>query len=172
MVIEEKDGLILLFQIDQLSGEEVGWILETDRIPGVRNLQLISTLTKKGRPGYLLLLDVDPKRESNAVQTLSEFMPFFGYHRLRSRHVIKKGMARAATVVVHAGDRSVERVVRFRLTCVAKGICRAFLEADDLVELNRRVKKDLKVALPVFELKQRINLLLKRSKRERVEIKL
>ena len=57
----EKEGILLITQIDHLTGEDIGWALEALDVPGIRNRNVIPTLTKKGRMGHLLLLDLEPK---------------------------------------------------------------------------------------------------------------
>ena len=172
MNMEEKDGLILMFQIDHLSGEEMGWVLETEEIPGLKNRQFIPTLTKKGRPGYLLFLDVDPELEAEVIESVAESLPIFGYHRFSTKHVFKKGTSRVVALVVHAHGRTVETSLRLRSFSFHKGTERLFIEADDLGILHRRIRKELKVSLSPLELKERIDARLKGSRRDRIEIKL
>lgn len=168
----EKDGLLLMFQIDHLSGEELGWILETGRISGLRNRQLIPTLTKKGRPGYILLLDIDPELEVEAVQTVSEYLPVFGYHRLGTQHVFTKGTSRVVTAVIKAYRRTIEAPIHIRLFSFSKGIRHFFIESDDLSILHRRIRDELKVEVSPFELKQRLTFLFKEFPKKRIELEI
>ena len=68
----QKEGLLLLYQVDHLSGEEIGWMFDSLAIPGVRNRNLVPTLTKKGRIGHLLILDIDPEVEAEISNLLFE----------------------------------------------------------------------------------------------------
>jgi uncharacterized protein (DUF111 family) len=169
---QEKEGLILLFQIDHLSGEEVGWVLEANAIPGLRNRHLIPTLTKKGRPGYLLLLDLDPESEVEAVKAISQSLPFFGYHHINTRHFFEKGASRTIPIAVKAGGKTIEAQIHIRSFPSDRGTRRFFIESDDLNRLRRRVRKELKVRISPLELKQQIDFGLKKSKRGPVEVTL
>ena len=156
MKFEEGEGLILLFQIDHFSGEEAGWVLEAETIPGLRNRQLIPTVTKKGRPGYLLLLDVDPSQEEKAVQALGNHLPLFGYHRLPTRHLFQRGVLGRISVLLRAADgRSFEAFVRCRRTSPGQ-TPRTFFEADDLLEIQRRVSEVLGLEITPFDLRLRL----------------
>ncbi len=168
----EKDGLLLMFQIDHLSGEELGWILETDGISGLRNTQLIPTLTKKGRPGYILLLDVDPELEVKAVRAVRQHLPVFGYHRLGTQHVFAKGTSKLVTAVIKAHGKKVETPIRVRLFSLSKGKYRSFIESDDLCVLHQRIKDELKVPVSLFELKQRLAFSFKAFPKRRVELEI
>ena len=64
---------LLLVQIDDRSGEELREGLEGLMDAGVRNYQVLSSLTKKGRPGFVLLLDLDSDIEGEVMTYLSEF---------------------------------------------------------------------------------------------------
>jgi hypothetical protein len=156
MKFEEREGLILLFQIDHFSGEEAGWLLEAETIPGLRNRQLIPTVTKKGRPGYLLLLDVDPSQEDKAVQALAGHLPLFGYHRLPTRHLFQRGVLGRISVLIRAADgRSFQALVRCRRTSLGQ-TPRTFFEADDLLEIQRRARELLGVEITPYDLRQRL----------------
>lgn len=172
MLFEEKQGLLLVFQIDHLSGEEAGWVLESETIPGLRNRQLISSMTKKGRPGYLLLLDIDPAQEEIVVQRLAEHLPVFGYHRLYTQHFSQRGITGQVIVNLRARDRkSLEATVRYRTTMIGT-TCRKFFESDDLLNLQQRAQKELDVKIALLELKQRLEKADFDEIRERIEIQL
>jgi len=172
MIVEKNYGLLLVFQIDHLSGEEIGWILETGQISGLRNRQLIPTLTKKGRPGYILLLDVDPKFEVEAIQAVSTYLPVFGYHRLGTQHVIRKGTSRVVTVLIKSKRRTIEAQMHLRLFSFSKGMYHFFLESDDLGVLHQRIRDELKIEVSPLEIKQRLTFLLNESPRKRIELKI
>ena len=170
--MEQRNGLILLFQLDHLSGEEIGWALGTEEIPGLKNRHLIPTLTKKGRPGYLLLLDIDPKIEVEAVGSVVDSLPVFGYHRLISRHVFRKAASLIVPIVIEAKGKTLETSLHLRSFSFSDGTKRFFLESDDLGGLHRQIKRKLKVAIPLLELKHRIEVLLIRGQRKRIKINL
>ena len=46
-----KDGLLILVQVDHISAEDLAWVIEATCMPGVRNRNLISTITKRAEQG-------------------------------------------------------------------------------------------------------------------------
>ncbi len=62
----EKEGLILVVATDSLSGEELGYAINGLQEVGAYNVNLIPTITKKNRPGQLMIVDLPVKNE-NAV---------------------------------------------------------------------------------------------------------
>jgi len=78
--------LLLLVQIDDRSGEALGHALDELMGMGARNVQLLSTHTKKGRPGNVLLIDLDGELEPEVAVYLAAELGAWGYHVLESRH--------------------------------------------------------------------------------------
>lgn len=151
----EIDGLIILVQLDHLSGEDVGWALKALDYPGIRNRNLIPTLTKKGRMGYLLLLDIDPEIEPAIKQLLFKSFTTHGYHRIETRHVHRQTVQRSMKVVVIKNDREITGQVRFkRDKCDLKGPY--FAESDDLFALHQRIIDELDVAFFPWEMRRRL----------------
>ena len=61
-----SEVLLLLVQIDDAPGELLGDVVRTLGEMGAKNVQLLSSLAKKGRPGYVLLIDILAQQEAEA----------------------------------------------------------------------------------------------------------
>ncbi|MGB9885583.1 MAG: nickel insertion protein [Moorellales bacterium] len=77
---------LLLAQVDDASGEVLGRVMDDLIALGARNLQLIPSQTKKGRPGYMLLVDVSPERVPEVAAYLASELGIWGYHLLAGEH--------------------------------------------------------------------------------------
>ena len=151
----EKDGLLLIAQADHLTGEEIGWALQVLSIPGVRNRNLIPTLTKKGRMGYILLVDVDANAEPEVARVLLESFAIYGYHRLQTRHVHRQVVIREMSIEIHCEEKSIKDKVRM------KGLAEQnsgpyFVESDDLFSLQGRIQEELGITVPPKDLRRQI----------------
>ena len=154
----EKVGQLLIVQIDHMTGEEIGLAMESLSIPGVNNRSVISALTKKGRMGYLLLLDVEPAAEGKVRRLLVEVFGTYGYHRVSTRHIHEETSTRKLSLIVRRGERSLEEAVRLKqIGSPGSGPC--FLESDDLFALLGRIQKELSASVPLRELRRRIEAL-------------
>lgn len=84
--IYEKPGNVILIQTDHISGEVIGTVIEDFYEAGAFNVQVIPTITKKNRPGYLFLIDTMqgacPQIESIIINELGAT----GWHQLESCH--------------------------------------------------------------------------------------
>jgi len=83
----ERAGILVFVQIDHLSGELIGEALEQMLANGAANVQLLPSLTKKGRPGQLLLIDVPRDKLSGIEEILITELGVGGWHCLHTQHV-------------------------------------------------------------------------------------
>lgn len=80
-------GILVFVQIDHLSGELIGEALELLLARGAANVQLLPSITKKGRPGQLLLIDVPKDKLSAIEEVLITELGVGGWHCLPTQHV-------------------------------------------------------------------------------------
>ena len=58
---------LLMAQVDDVSGELLGEFIRRVEALGARNVQIVSSITKKGRPGYIVYVDVPESLESEVA---------------------------------------------------------------------------------------------------------
>ena len=83
--IYEKKGNIFFVQVDHLSGEMIGTAIEDLYEAGAMNVQVIPTVTKKNRPGYLFFIDV-PKGRNSAIESVIMELGSSGWHLIETAH--------------------------------------------------------------------------------------
>lgn len=153
--IMEKSGLILLVQLDHLSGEDVGWALKALDYPGIRNRNLIPTLTKKGRMGNLLMLDIDPDAEADIAQYLLSSFTTHGYHRIETKHVHRETALRPVVVAVSRNGRQLSGQIRLKYDKRDPN-GPFFAESDDIFELHRKIRDELNVTIFPWDVRRRV----------------
>ncbi len=79
-------SLLLMTQIDDAPGELLGYVMNEMGRMGAKNVQLLSSLGKKGRPGYVLLADIDAEDEPAFAGLLVGELGIWGYRVVESRH--------------------------------------------------------------------------------------
>ncbi|RUM06189.1 nickel insertion protein [Rhizobium chutanense] len=80
-------GVILLMaQIDDAPGELLGHVIEKMTEMGAKNVQLLPSLGKKGRPAYVLLVDIKAEDEPDFAALLVGDLGIWGYRVLQSEH--------------------------------------------------------------------------------------
>jgi len=150
----EEPGSLIIVQVDHLSGEMLGEIWEQLSSKGAKNVQLLSTLTKKGRPGHLLLIDICPERMSELEDFLVSDLGVCGWHRLLSEHV-------------HVGTEVVSRELIFRtpngslqVKVAGKRIKNSSVpirpEHDGCVQVQTRLRQEGRLEVPLREIERLI----------------
>ena len=87
MAHEARSALLLILaQVDDASGEVLRDVMERLHRAGARNVQLLASLAKKGRPGHVLLIDVPAAREDDVALILGTELGVWGYRVLESSH--------------------------------------------------------------------------------------
>lgn len=154
----EKKGVLILVQLDHLTGEDIGWALKAEGIKGIRNRNLISTLTKKGRIGNLLLLDIDPEAESAISQFLFNNLMTNGYHRIETWHVHRSTIIRELRVIVKRKDVQFSLNVRMKRDAnKSKGPY--FMESDDVFELQKQIQEKLNLTIFPMVIRRRLEMM-------------
>jgi uncharacterized protein (DUF111 family) len=144
--------ILMLVQVDDRSGETVGHALEELVGMGVRNVQLLSSHTKKGRPGMVLLLDLDSELETPVAAYLAAELGAWGYHVLAAthRHFDVTLVERRVTAV--CGEQRATLAVRCKLFHQDGVLLRVKLEHADALDLQRFVRASAGVC-PLDELR-------------------
>jgi len=78
--------LLILAQVDDASGEVLQDVAERLHAAGARNVQVLASLGKKGRPAHVLLIDVPAAKEDDVAALLAGELGVWGYRVLESRH--------------------------------------------------------------------------------------
>lgn len=80
------ESILLMAQIDDAPGELLARAIEQMGQMGAKNIQLLSSLGKKGRPGYVLLVDIQAENEAEFAALLVGELGVWGYRILESQH--------------------------------------------------------------------------------------
>ena len=81
-----KPRILLIAMADHISGETAGESIEELYEAGALNVQIMNSITKKGRPGYLYVIDCKG-RSVDAVETALVTKPgTTGWHGIQTGH--------------------------------------------------------------------------------------
>lgn len=81
-----KKMRLLLAQADDLTGEAVGHLIPRLLEKGAANVQVIASITKKNRPGQVILVDMRPERLAAVLSVLLAESGISGYYILDGHH--------------------------------------------------------------------------------------
>jgi len=151
-----KEGTLLFVQIDHVSGEVLGYALGKLFDLGAYNVQLIPTITKKNRPGNILIIDIHPKAENQIADFLVKELKVSGYHRIGTSHVCYKVSFVNKTVRVQCNGRHRILECRFKLLGDPSKPLSVDVEHDFLVALQKVVNEISQVYVSLDELRGEI----------------
>lgn len=152
----EKESRFILAQVDHVSGEVLGYAVEKLMELGARNVQLISTITKKNRPGNIILIDADTLSEERISTFLTRELKISGYHRINTSHVFHKVTFVAKTVRIRLNGRSKSFQCRLKLIGEPSDPITIDVEHDFLVNLQETINSDWNIYFSLEELRNRV----------------
>jgi uncharacterized protein (DUF111 family) len=129
--------MLILAQIDDRSGEVLGHALEELMSLGARNVQLLGSVTKKGRPGSVLLVDLDHESETDVAAYLAAELGVWGYHVLESSHRHFDTTLEDREVTVVCGARSQVFAMPCKFFYHDGGLVRVKVERNDVEKVQR-----------------------------------
>ncbi len=152
MIFDVMPGTFIMVQIDHLSGELLGELADRLMEKGAQNVQLIPTISKKSRPGHLLLIDSPQERLPDLEEFLVTELGVTGWHRIPTQH------AHIATEFVSCTMAFLTQTDRFEIEVYGKRIKQAssFVrpEHDVCRQVQKRLHAEQGVEIPLHELER------------------
>ena len=81
-----KPRILIMAMCDNITGEAVGESFDSLYGAGAKNVQIMNTITKKNRPGYLYVIDCDDQCVDSIEEVLIREIGTTGWHRINSEH--------------------------------------------------------------------------------------
>lgn len=86
MFFYSKEGLLFLVQMDHISGELLGDVVDSFYEAGAKNVQILNGVTKKNRPSYVLLVDAAPVFQEPIESVIVRECGSSGWHCIHTTH--------------------------------------------------------------------------------------
>ncbi len=132
----QKSKLIIA-QVDHASGEVVGEAMQELMQLGARNVQLLQSVTKKGRPGYILFIDLPVEKVAGVATYLAAELGIWGCHILDSQHVHFDLSFREKTLRLIAGEKNITYQVNVKYIMQNEQLLGIKVDHSQLVEIQQ-----------------------------------
>lgn len=148
MEIYSKEGILFVVQIDHLPGECIGQVVDVFYEAGAANVQVISTVTKKNRPAYIIWIDCREERADQVEQTIVKELHTGGWHKIRTEHRYLHNEICTKEITLCMGKK----------TCRATVLAKHFLgggirpEHDSVAALKRLIQEEFSVETDYYTL--------------------
>jgi uncharacterized protein (DUF111 family) len=152
-------SLLLLVEVDHACGDILASVMDDLAEQGVMNVNLVPSLTKKGRPGYLLFIDL-PRDALDAVETvIARELGVLGWRVMHAehRHAAVEHMSREVVLPLPGGPMRL--VVPFKAVSTGGHAPAVQVEHDFCVALKRQLE-DGGVHMPLRTLKAQLQTAL------------
>ena len=105
-ILYSKEGMLLLVQVDHLNGEMLGEVIDHFYEAGAKNVQIVSTITKKNRPSYMIFIDTKEQYAEALEKIIVSDCGSSGWHRINTchRHTNVSIITRDITIKTQQGE--------------------------------------------------------------------
>lgn len=150
---------LIIAQVDHASGELIGQAIQDLISAGAKNVQLLQTLTKKGRPGYLMMIDSSEEKVASIVTYLAQELNIWGYYILDSKHVHFDISFQEKPVLLLAGEHRYLYLLKPKYVKDGERILSIKVDHSQLLEIHK-IFKGWGYQIPIHVLRVRLEALL------------
>ena len=161
----KKKARLLFAQADHVSGEVTGFAVGRIMELGAHNVQLISSVTKKNRPGHIIIIDTDEKHEGVISEFLARELKISGYHRINTSHIFQRVTLSQKNLIIRTNGKRLPFHCEIKIIGDPSKPLSIDVEHDALVKLQK-VLREQKKELSLSELKTAIESKLRASGKE------
>lgn len=152
MQLYSKEGLLFIIQADHLCGEDIGEIIGSFYTAGAKNVQVISAVTKKNRPSYMIFVDAAPGKAEEIEKVIVRELRSSGWHRIETchRHTNVSVEEKQIRIITDAGTYDV--TVRGKV--IDDDLKNVRPEFDDCRDIKEMLKANEDAEISVMEIRQ------------------
>lgn len=134
-------GKLIIAQVDHSSGEVIGHAIQKLFQTGAWNVQLLQSITKKNRPGYMLFIDLPTELVEKVALFLASELGIWGYHILESQHVHFDVSFKDKTLRLTAGDHNAIFKIRPKYIAHRGELMSIKVDHDQLVQIQEKLEE-------------------------------
>jgi uncharacterized protein (DUF111 family) len=165
----EKRSRLLFAQVDHLSGEVLGYAIGKLMDEGASNVQVIPSITKKNRPGSILVVDVPADQEDRVALFLARELKVSGYHRIDATHVFCQVSFLTKDITLSRNGSSLNLSCKVKVIGDPAAPLSLDIEHDALLSMQQTVRDGLGLTVSLIELRSMVESKLKETGRVSVE---
>ena len=150
MTLYSKEGLLFLVQVDHLGGEIIGDVIGEFYKAGAKNVQVVSSITKKNRPSYMIFIDAREENTRKIEKIIVNECGSSGWHRISTCHrhtnvsIVKKNIA------IHTAGHLYEYEIQGKV--IDDDVANARPEYDNCASLKEFLLEKEGIVIPVRKL--------------------
>lgn len=155
--------LLLMTQVDDVSGEVIGDFFKRAEACGARNVQVVPSITKKNRPGYIIYVDVPASAEHEIAELFGAELGTWGYRVINAEHKHFDIERLSVTVKVSINGEQSTHPLRAKRISQPGSFARLKAEYEDLAQICTAMRAAGQI-VPLFDLKASVEHQLRTTK--------
>lgn len=161
-----KDGLLLLVQVDHLCGEMLGSVIDSFYEAGAKNVQIVSSVTKKNRPAYMIFIDTPLDKAEEMEEVIVRECGSSGWHRISTQHRYTRVSVLKKNIKVRADGKAYDFTAEGKVIDDDQKNARP--EYDNCAALKHLLKEKEGINIPLKQLHSYLTEVFHEDKRELV----
>ena len=149
-----KKRNLLIVQMDSITGETAGSCIGLLYEAGALNVQVVNTVTKKNRPGFMFVIDCADSVLDSVERVIVGELGATGWQRVASEHCYIEVETQEKEVLVTAGGKSFTATLQRKVSSANPGLIRP--EYDCCIALRDMLAKRCGVDVPLSVVSQKI----------------
>lgn len=134
-------GKLIIAQVDHSSGEVIGHSIQKLYKIGAKNVQLLQSMTKKNRPGFMLFIDLPEEYVDDVAIYLGSELGIWGYHILESQHVHFDVSFHEKKLSLTDGENKESYVIKAKYIKNNGQLLKIKIDHDQLVQIQEKLEK-------------------------------
>jgi uncharacterized protein (DUF111 family) len=156
-------SVLIMAQVDSASGEYIAHVMAAIQDAGAHNVNLIPSLTKKGRPGYLLIIDAPAPALPQIENLLIAELGLLGWRRLFSQHISLPTEITRQNLVLEFKGKRLRLKVPLKIARASDGRTIESVDYQFCLDVKRRLETELGADIPLRELRASISSAVRRG---------
>lgn len=136
-----SSGKLIIAQVDHSSGEVVGHSIQKLFQIGARNVQLLQSMTKKNRPGFMLFIDLPEEIVDEVAIILGSELGIWGYHIMESQHVHFDVSFHEKNLCLTDGENMDSYIIKAKYIKNNGQLLKIKIDHDQLVQIQEKLEK-------------------------------
>ncbi|MDH5510362.1 MAG: LarC family nickel insertion protein [Nitrospinota bacterium] len=148
----QKKSSVIIAMADHAPGEALGAAMEDILKLGAHGVQAIASITKKNRPGAILVIEPG-EAEAKIAEYLARELKIGGYQRFATEHVFHQArfIEKKVTVRVEGAQETFE--LRVKVVGPEEAPLYVSVEADDAIRISRSFEEGYGIIRPLHMVK-------------------
>ena len=163
-ILYSKEGLLFLIQVDHLNGETIGSVIESFYEAGAKNVQVVSAITKKNRPSYMVFVDAREKDADAIERVIVDECGSSGWHRIETCHRHTNVSILKKNITIHTARATYEFQVEGKV--INDDTVNARPEYENCASLKKLLQEKEGISIPLRKLTGYIAEVFHEDKRE------